>query len=263
MRRILLRLERESQWVGMYDARQKRVRVPSPNSEQSPVQYGEIIRLDIELGHSGTVVVLRGIAIEEVTSEPEEGQAFHDSADGVVGGTAATDTAPMETHAGAGGGGAGDPQVAEATNGPQVLLVIEISPIDRDKVNHVRAFLRGALLNLRRRRRVMVRLPVVFRGIDGLVETFSRDISEEGMFVYSQSLLPEKTKLQLQVRFPDGGEAILDAYVVYVVRPEREAQPGMGLRFELSNPAAQTILPAQVGRVEQALLAGELPDEYY
>lgn len=249
MRRISLRLERESQWAAMYDARLKRVRVVSPGSPEQPVQYGEIMRLDVELGSSGTIVVLRGLAIEEVTSEPDAGVV--EESDNNV------DTAPLASGANA----------AATTDGiagvPVTYLVIEISPIDRDKVSHLRAFLRGALLNLRRRRRVMVRLPVVFRGVDGLVETFSRDISEEGMFVYSQSLLPEKTKLQLQVRFPDGGEAILDAFVVYVVRPEREAQPGMGLKFDMTTPAAQDVLPGQVARVEQLLVNGELADEYY
>lgn len=253
MRRISLRLERESQWAAMYDARLKRVRVPSLAQTGEAVQFGQAMRLDIELGTSGTVVVLRGLVIEEVTED-----APIDPVGGVVQEGASPDTAPLGMPVPTGG----DAVAAEAL-APVTYTILEISPIDRDKVSHLRAFLRGALLNLRRRRRVMVRLPVVFRGIDGLVETFSRDISEEGMFVYAQSLLPEKTKLQLQVRFPDGGEAILDAFVVYVVRPEREAQPGMGLRFELTTPAASEVLPTQIASVEKALHEGSLADEYY
>ena len=152
MRRISLRLERESQWAAMYDARLKRVRVPCQAQAGESVQFGQAMRLDIELGTSGTVVVLRGLVIEEVTEDvPSDA--------GVVQAGATSDTAPLgmpPREADDGDGAAAEPV-------PTTFTILEISPIDRDKVSHLRAFLRGALLNLRRRRR-MRRLVILTRG---------------------------------------------------------------------------------------------------
>ena len=84
----------------------------------------------------------------------------------------------------------------------QVGCTVAIGPNEREKINYINGFVRGGLLNLRERRRLPIRLPVTYGGLNGACQTFTRDLNEEGVFVVSDQPLPEDSELHMIVAVP-------------------------------------------------------------
>lgn len=133
---------------------------------------------------------------------------------------------------------------------------------EREKINYLNGYVRGGLLNLRETRRIPVRLKVTYGGLNGPVDTHTRDINDEGVFVVSDDPLPEDSEIHLFVAFPGLSEPIsLTGIVAHTVVVEDEDVPGMGVRFTL-NPDIATELSATVDALEKAFLSGKLGDQF-
>ena len=133
---------------------------------------------------------------------------------------------------------------------------------DREKINFLNGFVRGGLLNRRERRRLPLRLPVTFGGLDGPEQTFTRDINEEGMFILADEPLPEQTLLHFVLAVPGQAEPVeLKGTVSHTVITADDDVPGMGVRYVLDDPARAAEMMAIVDRLEQEFLAGMLPDD--
>jgi Tfp pilus assembly protein PilZ len=138
---------------------------------------------------------------------------------------------------------------------------IGLSMDDREKINFLNGFVRGGLINRRERRRLPLRLPVTYGGLEGPIKSFTRDINDDGVFVVGESPLPEGTVIHMVVSVPGRTSPLqLKGIVGHTVIPEDEDVPGMGIRFELSNDERQD-LTALVDELERSFLAGTLPED--
>tara|TARA_R110002096_G_scaffold44524_7_gene119796 strand:+ start:8263 stop:8907 length:645 start_codon:yes stop_codon:yes gene_type:complete len=133
---------------------------------------------------------------------------------------------------------------------------------EREKINYLNGYVRGGLLNLREARRIPVRLKVTYGGMKGPVDSYTRDINDEGVFVITEAPLPEESELHLFIEFPGRTEPLsLTGVVAHTVVVEDEDIPGMGIRFVLESEAGQQ-LTAIVDKLEKAFLSGQLEDQY-
>ena len=140
--------------------------------------------------------------------------------------------------------------------------VVAIGPNERVKINYVNGYVRGGLLNLREKRRLPLRLAVTYGGVDGPHQTHTRDINEEGVFVVTESPLPEDSEVHLLVTFPSSTQPIsLSGVVSHTVVPEDEDIPGMGIVFHFDE-AGRKQLAAAVDDLEKRFLSDELPESY-
>lgn len=138
---------------------------------------------------------------------------------------------------------------------------VALGPQEREKVNYLNGFVRGGLLNLRETRRLPLRLPVTYGGVDGPCDSFTRDINEEGVFVVTEDPLPEESELHLLLALPEREEKLsLAGRVSHTVVVEDEDVPGMGIVFNLDDEQAK-ILAEAIDGLEKKFLASELPDD--
>lgn len=138
---------------------------------------------------------------------------------------------------------------------------VGLSTSEREKVNFLNGYVRGGLLNRRERRRLPLRLPVTYGGLEGPVASFTRDINEEGVFVLAERPLSEGTRVHMAIAIP-GRSAPLSLYglVHHTVIVEDEDVPGMGVCFQLSDDE-RAELTRVVDRLEAEFLSGSLPEE--
>lgn len=141
-----------------------------------------------------------------------------------------------------------------------VGCTIAIGPNEREKINYINGFVRGGLLNLREKRRLPIRLPVTYGGLDGACQTFTRDLNEEGVFILSDAPLPEDSELHLILAVPGRAQPLsLVGVVSHTVVPEDEDTPGMGIVFKIDDETRRALLQA-VDELEKAFLSGSLPE---
>lgn len=139
-------------------------------------------------------------------------------------------------------------------------IVVALGPDERDKINHLNGFVRGGLLNLRTRRRLLVRLPVTYGAVEGPAKTFTKDLNEEGAFLFTDNPLPETSQLHMLITMPGRSEPLsLRGSVSHVILPDDEMPAGMGVLFQLDEPQ-RAALVAAVAALEAALEAGTLPE---
>jgi Tfp pilus assembly protein PilZ len=132
---------------------------------------------------------------------------------------------------------------------------------EREKINYLNGFVRGGLLNLRERRRLPIRLECTYGGIDGPVNSFTRDINEEGVFVISEDPLPEESEIHLLLSFPGRPEPVSLAGVVsHTVVIEDEDVPGMGIRFQFGRDE-QAGFVSLIDELEDRFVHGTLPED--
>jgi len=138
-------------------------------------------------------------------------------------------------------------------------VVVALGGSERDKINYLNGFVRGGLLNLREKRRLPVRLPVTYGAIEGPANTFTKDINEEGVFLFTDKPLPETSQIHMLVAIPGRAQPLsLMGKVSHTIIPGDEEPPGMGVVFELDD-ALRADLIAIMKELEEGLLAGRLP----
>lgn len=139
---------------------------------------------------------------------------------------------------------------------------VALGPEEREKVNYLNGFVRGGLLDLRERRRLPLRFSVTYGGLSGPVASYTRDLNEEGMFIVSESPLPEDSELHMLLTVPVRAEPVaLTGVVSHTVVVEDEDVPGMGIRFTFE-PGAAAAFAAVVDELEVMFLENRLGDEH-
>jgi hypothetical protein len=139
-------------------------------------------------------------------------------------------------------------------------VIVALNGAERDKINYLNGFVRGGLLNLRGNRRLPLRLEVTYGAIEGPTTTFTKDINEEGVFLFTDKPLPETSQVHMLLRVPGRSQPIsLVGKVSHTIIAEDEEPPGMGIVFELDEAGRAAIREA-VGELEQKLRAGMLPN---
>lgn len=138
-------------------------------------------------------------------------------------------------------------------------LLVALSTAEREKINYVNGFVRGGLLNLRVKRRIPIRLPVTYGAVEGPAKTFTKDINEEGVFLFTHRPLPETSQLHMLISLPGHSEPLsLRGAVSHTIIAGDDEPPGMGVVFSLDE-AQRMALRAVVAELEAALVANTLP----
>ena len=136
-------------------------------------------------------------------------------------------------------------------------LVVALAGTERDKINYLTGFVRGGLLNLREKRRLPIRLSVTYGDIGGPATTTTKDINEEGLFLFTEAPLPETSQVHMLVSVPGKQQPLsLVGKVSHTILPHDEEAPGMGIVFELDD-AQREHLQAVIKELEERLAAGD------
>jgi uncharacterized protein (TIGR02266 family) len=137
--------------------------------------------------------------------------------------------------------------------------VVALGGSERDKINYLNGFVRGGLLNLREKRRLPIRLQVTYGAIEGPASTFTKDINEEGVFLFTDKPLPETSQVHMLVTVPGKPQPLsLMGKVSHTIVPSDEEPPGMGIVFELDEAQRET-LQSVIRELVDQLHSGRLP----
>jgi len=149
----------------------------------------------------------------------------------------------------------------EATAKDPAGCSVGLAAGEREKVNFLNGYVRGGLLNRREKRRLPLRLPVTFGGLGGPVESSTRDLNEEGIFILTEAPLPEGTLVHFVLQIPGRDQPLeLKGNVTHTVVVDDEDVPGMGICYVADEPV-QKELVVIVDRLEKEFMAGTLSDE--
>ena len=146
-------------------------------------------------------------------------------------------------------------------------VLVALAGSERDKINYLNGFVRGGLLNLREKRRLPIKLAVTYGAVEGPTTTFTKDINEEGLFLFTDKPLPETSKVHMLVTIPGQPQPLsLVGSVSHTILAadadyedgERDEPPGMGIIFELEEGQREQLVAA-LRDLEQQLQDGRLP----
>ncbi|HEU0036445.1 MAG TPA: PilZ domain-containing protein [Kofleriaceae bacterium] len=138
-------------------------------------------------------------------------------------------------------------------------VVVALGGSERDKINYLNGFVRGGLLNLREKRRLPIRLQVTYGAIEGPASTVTKDINEEGLFLFTERPLPATSQVHMLVTVPGKQHPLsLMGKVSHTIDSDDDEAPGMGIIFELDD-AQRELIGAVVKELEEQLHAGQLP----
>jgi Tfp pilus assembly protein PilZ len=139
-------------------------------------------------------------------------------------------------------------------------VVVALGGGERDKINYLNGFVRGGLLNLRGKRRLPIKLEVTYGAVEGPATTFTKDINEEGVFLFTDKPLPETSQVHMLVTVPGRAQPLsLVGKVSHTILAHDEEPPGMGIVFDLDD-AARAQLTEIIVDLEAQLHAGKLPN---
>ncbi|MDQ3336759.1 MAG: PilZ domain-containing protein [Myxococcota bacterium] len=138
-------------------------------------------------------------------------------------------------------------------------VVVALGGTERDKINYLNGYVRGGLLNLREKRRLPIRLAVTYGAIEGPASTFTKDINEEGLFLFTDKPLPETSQIHMLVTVPGKGQPLsLMGKVTHTIIAENDEPPGMGVVFDCDESQREQ-LAVIIRELEAQLLEGLLP----
>ena len=138
-------------------------------------------------------------------------------------------------------------------------VIVALGGGERDKINYLNGFVRGGLLNLREKRRLPIRLAVTYGAIEGPAKTFTKDINEEGVFLFTDKPLPETSQVHMLVSLPGQPDPLsLVGKVSHTILDDDSEPPGMGIVFDLDDAGRDRLL-AIIVELERQLHAGQLP----
>jgi Tfp pilus assembly protein PilZ len=138
-------------------------------------------------------------------------------------------------------------------------VVVALNGNEREKINYLNGYVRGGLLNLREKRRLPIKLTVTYGAIEGPATTHTKDINEEGLFLFTDKPLPETSQIHMLVQVPGHADPLsLIGKVSHTIVSSDEEPPGMGVVFELDD-AQRAALVTVIGELEQMMRDGKLP----
>ncbi len=138
-------------------------------------------------------------------------------------------------------------------------VLVALGGSERDKINYLNGFVRGGLLNLREKRRLPIRLSVTYGAVEGPANTFTKDINEEGVFLFTDKPLPETSQVHMLVAVPGKAQPLsLVGKVSHTIIAQDEEPPGMGIVFELDEAQREQLIEV-IKELEDELKEGRLP----
>lgn len=138
-------------------------------------------------------------------------------------------------------------------------VIVALGATEREKINYLNGFVRGGLLNLREKRRLPIKLSVTYGAVEGPATTVTKDINEEGLFLFTDNPLPETSQIHMLVTVPGKDQPLsLVGRVSHTILAQDEEPPGMGIVFDLDD-ASRAQLQAVIKDLEAALEKNALP----
>jgi Tfp pilus assembly protein PilZ len=138
-------------------------------------------------------------------------------------------------------------------------VVVALGGTERDKINYLNGYVRGGLLNLREKRRLPLRLSVTYGAIEGPATTHTKDINEEGLFLFTDKPLPETSQVHMLVTVPGKSQPLsLMGKVTHTIIAENEEPPGMGIVFDCDETQREQLV-AIIKELEDQMHQGRLP----
>jgi uncharacterized protein (TIGR02266 family) len=138
-------------------------------------------------------------------------------------------------------------------------VVVALNGTEREKINYLNGFVRGGLLNLREKRRLPIRLQVTYGAVEGPANTFTKDINEEGVFLFTDKPLPETSQVHMLVTVPGKQQPVsLVGKVSHTILAQDEEPPGMGVVFDLDETQREALIKL-IDELEAQLKSGSLP----
>ena len=138
-------------------------------------------------------------------------------------------------------------------------IVVALRGTEREKINYLNGFVRGGLLNLREKRRLPIKLQVTYGAVEGPADTFTKDINEEGVFLFTDKPLPETSQVHMLVSVPGKQQPLsLVGKVSHTILAQDEEPPGMGVVFDLDE-AQREALQSVIKELEEQLKKNALP----
>jgi Tfp pilus assembly protein PilZ len=138
-------------------------------------------------------------------------------------------------------------------------VIVALGGTERDKINYLNGFVRGGLLNLREKRRLPLRLSVTYGAIEGPATTVTKDINEEGLFLFTDKPLPETSQIHMLVSVPGRPQPLsLVGKVSHTIIAQDDEPPGMGIVFDVDDATRAALLEI-IRELEDQLHAGMLP----
>jgi hypothetical protein len=139
-------------------------------------------------------------------------------------------------------------------------MIVALGATEREKINYLNGFVRGGLLNLREKRRLPVKLQVTYGAIEGPANTVTKDINEEGVFLFTDKPLPETSQVHMLVAIPGKPQPLsLIGTVSHTILANDAESPGMGIVFDIDD-ASREQLQSALKELEDALDQNALPD---
>ena len=138
---------------------------------------------------------------------------------------------------------------------------LQLGATEAQKIDYIRAFTRGGLMEKRKAHRLPVRLQVTYKGRAGRRVNFTRDLTDSGLLVNAAELLPVQTSVELMILPPPSMSAMkLQGTVIRHVEDDRGK--AMGIRLDFSDESERSRFATWVRDLERAFNGGELSDEY-
>jgi len=138
-------------------------------------------------------------------------------------------------------------------------VVVALAGTEREKINYLNGFVRGGLINLREKRRLPIKLQVTYGAVDGPATTYTKDINEQGIFLFTDRPLPETSQVHMLVSMPGRPQPLsLLGKVSHTIIAQDDEPPGMGIVFDLDDTTRNQLVEV-VRDLEAQLLAGQLP----
>jgi Tfp pilus assembly protein PilZ len=139
-------------------------------------------------------------------------------------------------------------------------ILVELAGTEREKLSYLNGFVRGGLLNLRHKHRLPLKLQVTYGAIEGPAKTFTKDINDEGVFLFTDKPLPESSQVHMLISVPGKPQPLsLVGKVSHTILAQDDEPPGMGIVFDLDD-AAREHLQQVIKELEDLMEANQLPD---
>ena len=140
-----------------------------------------------------------------------------------------------------------------------VGVVVAIGGTEREKINYLNGFVRGGLLNLREKRRLPIKLLVTYGAVEGPANTYTKDINEDGLFLFTDNPLPETSQIHMLVSVPGKAQPLsLVGKVSHTILDADDEPPGMGVVFDIDETQREALVGV-IKELEDALEQGALP----
>jgi uncharacterized protein (TIGR02266 family) len=138
-------------------------------------------------------------------------------------------------------------------------IIVALGGTEREKINYLNGFVRGGLINLRGKRRLPVKLQVTYGAVEGPANTFTKDINEEGLFLFTDKPLPETSQVHMLVTVPGKPQPLsLVGKVSHTILAQDDEPPGMGIVFDVDDEQRELLLKV-MEELERMLESGALP----